>query len=605
MSEKQAPQNKSGGRAFRAWIVALALFMALVIVTLALVPSFSGYKVDRLAGKVEKQIIDSTDDIFEPGYIMTSLPELGGISAPSPDFDGHSEYVLTAFGLQGLYQESPVNMPWRLDMPKKRFEAQLIRRGPTPEPVTGGVKLGWKLDAASNAGNGTIIFASASGDMLPDEESRSFSAEIDAVVHLENPKEFNPYPVLTVRAEDASTGRVLAESAAVLSMSPGFGCGHCHADPDYGILELHDKRNGTNLKNMAQQDEETVYCKSCHMDTSFEDGKYESGAIPCFSAAIHGWHAPYLREREADACLTCHIGLARPKNEKGTRPQAMFMRDIHLVRGLNCVNCHGYMEDHAIALLRAEQEGGMPLAGRNIKRVEPRGAKNVDEVKPRIAWMQEPDCTGCHDFENKPEIYGASAFNKWTEDAGGADLFSRRTDFSGAVRCTSCHGAPHATYPAKNPVSEDRDNIQPLQYQGHARVLGAVDNCAVCHTQSMDFSIHHPLVEREYVQIHVPDNTVLMMPPVKFAHESHTPLIDCATCHHTGAQSKCVSSGCHDIADEENAQGAEGYRYFRQAFHGRDKSCEACHTSRQEQGLPAGPVGCQDCHLEPSRLWSD
>lgn len=40
----------------------------------------------------------------------------------------------------------------------------------------------------------------------------------------------NPYPVITLRAKDEKTGKLLAESAAVLAVSPGFGCAQCHAN---------------------------------------------------------------------------------------------------------------------------------------------------------------------------------------------------------------------------------------------------------------------------------------------------------------------------------------------------------------------------------------
>ncbi|MBF0482662.1 MAG: cytochrome c, partial [Desulfovibrionaceae bacterium] len=64
-----------------------------------------------------------------------------------------------------------------------------------------------------------------------------------------------------------------------------------------------------------------------------------------------------------------------------------------------------------------------------------------------------------------------------------------------AVACAACHGAPHAEYPAQNPYGENRDNIQPLQYQNLAAPLGAKGGCVACHTARMDVSAHHPLPE--------------------------------------------------------------------------------------------------------------
>ena len=63
------------------------------------------------------------------------------------------------------------------------------------------------------------------------------------------------------------------------------------------------------------------------------------------------------------------------------------------------------------------------------------------------------------------------------------------------VRCTTCHGAPHAVYPARNPLTENLDNIPPIQYQHLAAPFGSRKNCAVCHGRAMEYSAHHPLVE--------------------------------------------------------------------------------------------------------------
>ena len=84
----------------------------------------------------------------------------------------------------------------------------------------------------------------------------------------------------------------------------------------------------------------------------------------------------------------------------------------------------------------------------------------------------------------------ASAFNKWT--ASGDELFRVRTDETEILQCEACHGAPPANYPAVNRwFGADRDNIQPLQYQGNRRAIGAGGNCKVCHGVDMEDSVHH------------------------------------------------------------------------------------------------------------------
>lgn len=469
-------------------------------------PPFYGNPADRAALSIYLSAVSAKklsphaeSSVFDPGCVMTALPQEGAIKVPSPAFNEKSKYVLVGQGLQGLYQSSPSGMIWQIDEQEKLVEAQLILRGPTPEVLSSGVKISWTLSEEANLDNGTVRFASKSGEMQADETNGFFSAIIEADVHISASEYFNPYQVLTLKAQDAASGLTLAESATVLAVSPGFGCAHCHADPGYGILALHDKRNGTEFQAEARSGS-TVFCSSCHSGASFEDGEYQPGMMIGFSSAIHGWHAQYLTEREGDACLTCHIGLGSPKAADSAAPKAIFMRDMHNERGLSCVKCHGYMEDHAAALLRAEQEAGQELAARNLERVSPRAVEKIGDIKPRLPWIQEPDCTSCHDFDAKPSVAEASAFNAWTELPGnedGLELFSRSMDYSGVMRCASCHGAPHAGYPASNPVAAGLDNIPPIQYQGAALVLGARGNCTLCHTIDMPMSIHHPIVESD------------------------------------------------------------------------------------------------------------
>ena len=46
-------------------------------------------------------------------------------------------------------------------------------------------------------------------------------------------------------------------------------------------------------------------------------------------------------------------------------------------------------------------------------------------------------------------------------------------------------------YPASNIYGEDRDNIQPEQYQGLAGTIATEGACAVCHRQAMEDELHH------------------------------------------------------------------------------------------------------------------
>ena len=185
----------------------------------------------------------------------------------------------------------------------------------------------------------------------------------------------------------------------------------------------------------------------------------------------------------------------------------MFARDFHVDRGLTCVSCHGFLENHALALLKAEHDAGREQAAKAMAGIAPRET-SAKAIKPRMSWSQQPDCASCHDFSEKPDPRTASAFNAWTDKTEGTGgLFGNRKDDMLMVRCIACHGAPHALYKARNPLAEDLDNIPPLQYQQQAAPLGAYGNCAACHGEPKDFSAHHPPVARPSTEVHTPPGT--------------------------------------------------------------------------------------------------
>jgi hypothetical protein len=214
----------------------------------------------------------------------------------------------------------------------------------------------------------------------------------------------------------------------------------------------------------------------------------------------------------------------------------------------------------------------------------------------------EPDCAGCHDFAAKPDVRTALAAGKWTDGQGG--LFRSRKDDAGAMACQACHGPAHAEYPAANPYGKDRDNIQPVQYQSLAGPIGAAGNCSVCHMIDIDASasVHHPIPVRPAIKVAVPESAELLRKRVMFPHQVHTgsASMDCGTCHHKGyvegKSQSCSSAGCHDKKNPQTAEERMDPRYFRNAFHGRDFSCNACHQSLRKAGKPAGPVECGYCH---------
>lgn len=600
--QKPAVTARLAEHALKVWLLALLLFLVWLGITLS-----SGQPGAQNPAPFPESVAGNVND---PGYILTDMPAWHSLPTPAMPFDTKQEHVLVAFGLQGFSQSS-INYPdWSISLQQPVLEAQLITRGPNPRVVRSDVRITWELEAGTRLASGSAHSTPQEipllrGEMTPPQgNSLSYTATIPVQAQREDGST-NPYPLVTLTAIDMESGREIARTAAVLAVSPGFSCMHCHDDAEHEILRVHDRREGSKLAEMAKNGQ-VVQCRSCHSGPAMLSGKLGAGYGLSVSAAMHAWHAQYLSERGGDACLTCHIGLGQSEDTEGTRP--LFMRDLHQERGLDCTTCHGAMEDHALALLKAEQTVGQKLAEPALARITPQSVDHVNDINARLPWTQQPDCAGCHNFSEKPRLGEVSGFNHWT--AEGSSLFSQRSDMANAVRCATCHGAPHAMYPAKNPLGRDRDNIAPMQYQAHARTLGAAGNCAMCHTVSMPYPVHHPLAQRNRTHLILPDSVELTLPEVmRFSHQAHAN-IECEACHHTGrvdgVSMSCTSQGCHDSSVQYDAQGEDvGSRYYRVAFHGPYPSCYACHTMEQDMGNPAGPLACKDCHMTASPRWGN
>ena len=240
------------------------------------------------------------------------------------------------------------------------------------------------------------------------------------------------------------------------------------------ILKAHDRITGTTLLKDAENGNPKL-CQSCHADPAVgAEGKPEHMNL---SASIHGRHANYMHVEGAAACAMCH-----PANPNGSTRCA---RGLHATIGVNCVDCHGTLEEHALSLVKGQAD--KPSAATVMKNLKPIQVASVDDVNPRIPWLNVPDCLNCHvDFEQPRE--GFTGFNQWT--SGPEELFRVRADYAG-VRCQACHGSTHALYPAQNPYGINRDNIQPMQYSNQPYPIGSNKTCETCHIQEMEDPIHH------------------------------------------------------------------------------------------------------------------
>ncbi|MFZ5517410.1 MAG: cytochrome C [Candidatus Zhuqueibacterota bacterium] len=426
------------------------------------------------------------------------------IPAFHPDED---KFLLLVWNDLGMHCISDCDRWFVILPPANTLEAQLFARGEVPQLVTESVEITYAVEpgfenpadalefwkyAPANFGvtlenNIGLAGLGLSGKFTYNEERSAFVAEKIPVAPYRADGSYNPYPVFTVEARYSTTGDLVASTKVVAPASTEMGCKKCHGgdwrvnglagvsdETAANILRAHDRISGTDLYQQAQRGKPQL-CQSCHADPALAaPGKPE---LRNFSAAMHGWHANYISESDGTACALCH-----PAFKLGaTRCQ----RDLHSEFGLDCVSCHGTIQEHAISLLLHEKDkkGTSEL----LNHLHPTRVASRDEVNPRMPWLNEPDCLTCHEnFEQPGE--GSSGFNVWNEDP--AELYRMRFDNAG-IRCEACHGATHALYPAKNLYGTYRDVIQPMQYSGRPYPIGANQNCDVCHIKKMEDPIHH------------------------------------------------------------------------------------------------------------------
>jgi hypothetical protein len=432
-----------------------------------------------------------------------------------PPFDiEKAEYVLTAWSRKGMRNISDAGRFWTFRTPGTDLFAQLIKRGETPEVVTDGVTLTYRVETEFGNPSAHVAFwdiadalfnkplpknTGLTGNGLSGKmtigEGVAYTASQIPVVPYPDSGGYQPYPRITIEAKNNSGERV-ATTEVVTPVSTEMGCRNCHGgqwrvdnragisdETALDILKTHDKISQTDLSRQALANK-PIRCQECHTDPARKTIP-ESESLN-LSAAIHGFHAAYLSGKGADACATCH-----PSSQTGATHS---LRGIHQTIGLDCTNCHGVMEDHALSLLKAEQENGKQRAKVLSTHLTPSAVDTIKDIHPRTPWQQEPDCLNCHVDFQEPET--DSAFNTWTQDKEG--LYHNRKEESDQIFCAACHNSPHAIYPSQNPYGQNRDNIQPMQYQKNPLPLGANLNCKVCHTIDMEDEMHHPNMLREF-----------------------------------------------------------------------------------------------------------
>lgn len=470
-------------RFFTGWLLAVAAFAALLVWSHA---ALTRQDVGRDTRQDTRQDASAAPASTASGAAPTEISLSPSPETVIPPFDADTAtHVVTAFPMRGVQQLDDAAPALALFPATSELTAQVIERDSSP--VVGGADLQARARLRDAYAGGRNNDAAVS--FVPDEEGLAFTAEGVTVTPYASGEAgaFQPYPVAKVTVLDKD-GATLAATGVVLPVSTETGCRNCHGGPwkdgvtggiapetAADILAVHDKRNATDLAALAKQGA-TVDCRSCHGG---------DGDQPNLSTAVHGFHAA-MDLRGGDACGLCHASA-----ENGA---THFYRGYHALWDLDCTRCHGAMNDHALSLLRHEAERGNTAAVKRLAQIKPVAVADAGLIKPRQPGVNLPQCAGCHDFKLKPDASTATAFNKWTENEG--ERFTRALENTGTLRCPSCHGAPHTEYPSSSPAGDERDNIQPLQYQGTSMPLGKDGNCAVCHTHDMPDFVHHDTVAK-------------------------------------------------------------------------------------------------------------
>jgi hypothetical protein len=271
------------------------------------------------------------------------------------------------------------------------------------------------------------------------------------------------------------------------------------------ILLLHDALSGTGL--VAQyQTGNPILCASCHYSKALDlaGNNQPTGAQVghlYLSRAMHKHHGtawptpgmdPYtvpIPGTGVTQCYYCH-----PGND------TQCLRSVMAVNGMQCQSCHGELLAVGGFTPQLGQAGFVDPYLPNVN--DPSlVVKLTTTLAQRRPWVDMPKCQSCHSGDvlshlgadligriaydpNDPAATPLMAANqRFAENPGQLFRFSQT---HGGMACESCHGSPHAEWPAKINTS---DNITASQLQGHT---GEIAECGVCHLQDLSPSLGGP-----------------------------------------------------------------------------------------------------------------
>ncbi len=405
-----------------------------------------------------------------------------------------------------------------------------------------------------------------------------YSAEGIPITPYNDDKSFNPYPMVEVRALD-SNGNLLATTTTVLPVSTEMNCKACHAsnanypgtkpiqgyvnlsdeekDYRYNILRLHDQEHpnavADNANKLAQKGyhynldglEATaksgtpVLCAACHKSNALEGSGVAD--VPPLTQAIHSAHANAINpktgkrlneENTRTSCYMCHPGFTT-QCLRGAMGET---KDSNGHYKIECQSCHGNMS----AVGRRGREG----------------------------WLDEPGCQHCHQDGKRYTSAVVDMTRGTLRDvidnrfattanvpAPNKSLY-RFSKGHGGMKCSACHGSPHAIYP----TSRTEDNIQNMTHQGYA---GTLSKCSVCH-QNTPWTVNEgPHGLHTIGQRWVDEHGDIV---------EHSGSNSCAACHGKDFKGSPLSKTFEDRTFNVEEYGTKSF------IKGHQVSCYDCHN---------------------------
>ncbi len=356
---------------------------------------------------------------------------------------------------------------------------------------------GFKMPGTANTPQTLSLF---------DSTKHWFSAEGIPITAWDNALKRNTMPLMRVSTATTGTTTVLSTLDTVVPASDEMNCSNCHVtgglaanqatatkyairtawstnankgiQAKENILILHDGAEHTNL-NASRP----VLCASCHYSAALDLNKVgpqgNQVGKPYLSRAMHtrhgetvagglpdATHPAIVTGTTTSACYNCH---------PGTTTQCL--RGAMATAGINCENCHGGM----LAV-----GGYYPLKTTG---------------KARQPWIDLPKCQSCHTGDAvshlgtsliattaySPSDPAATPITATNQRFGeNANTTYRNSLGHNNVACESCHGSPHAEWPAK---AGSNDNLAAQQIQGHT---GPIIECTVCHGTGLSRTTNGP-----------------------------------------------------------------------------------------------------------------